>query len=232
MKVAIMQPYFLPYIGYFQLMASADVFVIYDNIKYTKKGWINRNRMLLNGKDSVFSLPLMKGADSLNIAERAISPDFNKIKLLNQFHGTYSKAPYFKEVFPLIEDIIRYEDDNLFSYLHYSVCKIASLLNIKTKIIISSSVSDNENLKGQDKVLSICKALSASHYINAIGGKELYSESDFAREGIRLSFIQSHLEEYRQFSTTFVPWLSIADVLMFNSLDAVRHSVKYNYSLV
>ncbi|WP_415838550.1 WbqC family protein, partial [Rahnella bruchi] len=143
-----------------------------------------------------------------------------------------SKAPYFKEVFPLIEDIIRYEDDNLFSYLHYSVCKIASLLNIKTKIIISSSVSDNENLKGQDKVLSICKALSASHYINAIGGKELYSESDFAREGIRLSFIQSHVEEYRQFSTTFVPWLSIADVLMFNSLDAVRHSVKYNYSLV
>ncbi|WP_415838542.1 WbqC family protein, partial [Rahnella bruchi] len=94
MKVAIMQPYFLPYIGYFQLMASADVFVIYDNIKYTKKGWINRNRMLLNGKDSVFSLPLMKGADSLNIAERAISPDFNKMKLLNQFHGAYSKAPY------------------------------------------------------------------------------------------------------------------------------------------
>lgn len=232
MKVAIMQPYFLPYIGYFQLMASADVFVIYDNIKYTKKGWINRNRMLQNNKDTVFSLPLTKGADSLNIADRTISPGFNKTKLLNQFKGAYSKAPFFSEIYPFVEDIVLHEESNLFAYLHYSLCRTAALLDIKTRIIISSSVSENENLKGQDKVLSICKALSADHYINAIGGKELYSEGDFAREGIRLSFIQSHGEEYPQFSNTFVPWLSIADVLMFNSLDTVRHSVKYNYSLV
>ena len=87
MKVAIMQPYFLPYIGYFQLIAAVDVFIVYDNIKYTKKGWINRNRILLNGKDVMFSLPLKSDSDYLNIRDRELSADLSRGKLLNQFRG-------------------------------------------------------------------------------------------------------------------------------------------------
>lgn len=232
MKLAIMQPYFLPYIGYFQLMASVDVFVVYDNIKYTKKGWINRNRMLINGQDAIFSLPLKKGADSLNIIDREITSDFNKTKLLNQFRGAYAKAPFFKDIFPYVEDVVSYQDDNLFGYLHYSLCKMSELLDIKTRIITSSSLTVDDNLKGQDKVLSICKALDAKNYINAIGGQALYDSADFEGEGVVLNFIQSEAIEYTQFSAPFVPWLSIVDLLMFNSLDRVRHWVKYNYSLV
>lgn len=232
MKLAIMQPYFLPYIGYFQLMAAVDTFVVYDNIKYTKKGWINRNRMLQNGQDMTFSAPLKKASDSLHIVERELSPEFDKKKLLNQFRGAYAKAPYFHDIFPHLETIVNYPANNLFDYLYHSLCQIAALLELNTKFIISSSLSVDSTLKGQDKVLSICRSLNAQTYINAIGGRELYNKTDFAQQGISLSFIQSELFEYPQFGSAFVPWLSIVDVLMFNSLDAVCHRVRHNYSLV
>src|SRR5690554_5299659 len=103
MKLAIMQPYFLPYLGYYQLIAAVDVFVVYDNIKYTKKGWINRNRFLLNGQDAVFSLSLRKDSDSLDVRQRQLSPAFERAKLLNQFRGAYGSAPYFEETYALLE---------------------------------------------------------------------------------------------------------------------------------
>ena len=134
MKVGIMQPYFLPYIGYFQLIASVDQFIVYDNIKYTKKGWINRNRMLQNGIDVMFSLPLKKDSDSLEVVQRELAADFNRDKLLNQFKGAYRKAPYFGETMHLIERIIRFEDNNLFSYLHHSIIQICKHLGITTDI--------------------------------------------------------------------------------------------------
>ena len=102
MKVGIMQPYFLPYVGYFQLIAAVDLFIVYDNIKYTKKGWINRNRMLLNGTDTTFSLPLRKDSDYLNVVDRELSLDFDRHKLLNQLRGAYIRAPYFNVVWPML----------------------------------------------------------------------------------------------------------------------------------
>ena len=96
MRLAIMQPYFFPYIGYFQLIAAVDMFIVYDNIKYTKKGWINRNRMLQNGKDVMFSLPLKSDSDYLDVCERELAADFNRDKLLNQFKGAYRRRPVFR----------------------------------------------------------------------------------------------------------------------------------------
>lgn len=93
MKLSIMQPYFLPYSGYFQLIAASDLFVVYDNIKYTKKGWINRNRFLRDGKAVPFSLPLKHAPDSLEIRERELTANFNPGKLLNQFRAAYRQAP-------------------------------------------------------------------------------------------------------------------------------------------
>src|SRR5690606_18130129 len=122
MRLAIMQPYFCPYIGYFQLMNAVDKFVVYDNIQYTKKGWINRNRILMNGKDQLFSLPVKKDSDYLNINQRFLSDDFDgeKKKLLNKFKGAYNKAPYFKEIFPLLQEIINDDSNNLFDYIYHS----------------------------------------------------------------------------------------------------------------
>ncbi|HSH97724.1 MAG: WbqC family protein [Methylophilaceae bacterium] len=222
MKLAIMQPYFLPYIGYFQLIASVDVFVIYDNIKYTKKGWINRNRMLQNGKDVMFSLPLKSDSDYLFISQRELSTDFKRDRFLNQITELYKKAPFFDSVLPIIRKIIQYQENNLFLFLQYSIISICEYLELKTSILVSSGIALDHDLKAQNKVLSVCHALKANTYINAIGGKELYSKEVFEAHNLELKFLSSQNFSYIQFGDTFVPWLSILDVLMFNSKDAIQ----------
>lgn len=232
MKLAIMQPYFLPYIGYFQLIAAADVFIVYDNIKYTKKGWINRNRILQNGSDVTFSLPLKKDSDHLNVDQRELAINFDRTKLLNQFKGAYSRAPYFTHIFPLLECIVRHEEGNLFRYIHHGLLKTCEYLGVTTEVKVSSEVLIDHDLRGQDKVLALCQALNADTYINAIGGMDLYSKENFLENGIKLQFIKSKSFEYPQFGAPFVPWLSIVDVLMFNPIDLVRERIRSHYDLI
>ena len=232
MKLAIMQPYFLPYIGYFQLISAVDVFVVYDNIKYTKKGWINRNRIIQNGRDGVFSLPLKKDSDSLDVVHRRLSNDFYREKLLNQFRGAYSRAPYFRHIFPLLERIVHCKEVNLFHYIHHSVVEICNYLDIATEIRIASEVSVDHSLKAEEKIIALCKSLKANTYINAIGGFELYSKENFQKSSIVLQFLKSAPFEYSQFENQFIPWLSIIDVLMFNSLSEIKGKVLKNYYLV
>jgi hypothetical protein len=222
MRLGIMQPYFFPYIGYFQLIAAVDLFVVYDNIKYTKKGWINRNRFLQNGKDAMFSLSLKKDSDSLDVCKRELAASFNREKLLNQLKGAYRRAPYFEQTFPLIEKVVRYSEPNLFLFLHNSIVQVCTHLGITTKIMVSSEVVIDHSLQAQDKVLALCEALGATTYINAIGGMGLYTRELFLEKGIDLKFVQSKLFEYLQFGEAFVPWLSIIDVMMFNPVGGVR----------
>lgn len=231
MKLAIMQPYFFPYIGYFQLISAVDLFIVYDNIKFTKKGWINRNRILQNGKDVMISLPLKKDSDYLDVCERKLAIDFNRDKLLNQLTGAYRRAPYFSQTFPLLEQILSYEDPNLFAFLHHSIVKTSEHLGISTKISVSSSFDIDHNLKGQDKVLALCEITGASTYFNSIGGMGLYSKETFQEKNIELKFIQSKPFEYAQFGNEFVPWLSIIDVMMFNSLANIQNLISTNYEL-
>lgn len=227
-----MQPYFFPYIGYFQLIAAVDLFIVYDNIKYTKKGWINRNRMLQNGKDMMFSLPLKHDSDKLDVCDRELAADFSCDKLLNQIKGSYHRAPYFSQTFPLIEQTVRYHDTNLFRFLHHSIVRTCEHLGIATEIRVSSGVAINHDLKNQDKVLALCAALGASTYVNAIGGRELYSKEMFKERGVELNFIQPKPFQYPQFGNEFVPWLSIVDVMMFNSKEETLASIIGNFDLV
>lgn len=214
-----MQPYFFPYIGYFQLIKAVDRYVIYDNIQYTKKGWINRNRILQNGRDTYITIPLQKDSDYLYIKDRFISSSFDKIKMLNQIQHNYKKAPYFDSVMPVINDILNYDERNLFLYIFNSVKVICHYLNIKTEFIISSSINIDHSLKGEDKVLAICKSLKATDYYNAIGGQGLYSKELFKENGLNLSFLKTNPIEYKQFGNEFIPYLSILDVMMFNSRE-------------
>jgi hypothetical protein len=232
MKIAIMQPYFLPYIGYFQLISSADLFIVYDNIKYTKKGWINRNRMLLNGKDVIFSLPLKKDSDFLDVREREIAVDFNRVRLLNQIAGPYRRAPYFSQTFPLVEQIVRNEERNLFRFIHHSIVSICKHLGIATDIRISSGIAIDHELRRQDQVIALCEAVGADTYINAIGGVDLYVKDEFKARGIDLKFIKSKPFEYPQFGNKFVPCLSIIDVLMFNPLTTTATIINGGYELL
>ena len=231
MKLAIMQPYFLPYICYFQLIAAVDQFVVYDNIKYTKKGWINRNRMLQNGKDVVFSLPLKNDSDSLDVCERELAADFNRDKLLNQIIGAYRRAAYFEQTFPLIEQIVRFGDANLFRYLHHSIVSVCAHLGLNTEIGMSSEIDIDHELKGQDKVLALCQALGAETYINAIGGMDLYDRDVFRAQGVAIKFIRSEPFEYAQFGALFVPWLSMLDVMMFNAPEQINSVIRGGYEL-
>lgn len=233
MKLGIMQPYFFPYIGYWQLLTAVDIFIIYDNLEYSKKGWINRNRMLLNGKDVLFTLPLKGDSDYLNIDQRKIAESFDKDKMLNRFAAAYRKAPYFDQTFPLVERLVQWNKENLFWFLYHSVVSIVEHLAIQVEIRISSQVPIDHTLKSQDKVLAMCKATGADTYINAIGALAmgLYSRKKFQEKEVELKFIKTNPIEYKQFGNEFVPWLSIIDVMMFNPLERTREYLD-KYELV
>jgi hypothetical protein len=232
MNIAIMQPYFFPYVGYFQLISAVDLFIVYDNIKYTKKGWINRNRMLQNGADVMFSLPLKSDSDYLDVCDRELAADFDGSKLLNQIIGAYRRAPHFAQTLPLLEQIVRYPDRNLFQFLHHSLARTCEHLGITTKIAISSTIDIDHTLKNQDKVLALCAATGATCYTNAIGGLELYAKDAFQANNTALQFIKSKPFEYTQLGNPFVPWLSIIDVMMFNPIDDIRAYLQSSYELI
>jgi len=227
-----MQPYFLPYIGYFQLIAAVDRFVVYDNIKYTKKGWINRNRFLSGGHDEVFSLPLQKASDALDVRERRLAPGFDRAKLLNRLAEAYRRAPYFDEVMPLLRQIIEHHGDNLFDFIYHALIVVCGRLGIGTPLLVSSALEIDHGLQGQDRVMAICRRLGANTYINAIGGRDLYSRDAFAEHGIDLHFLQSRPCDYPQFGQPFVPWLSILDVMMFNAPESIASGLLGQYDLV
>lgn len=233
MKLGIMQPYFLPYIGYWQLLNAVDKYIIYDNIEFTKSSWIRRNRILLNGKDKMFSIPIKKDSDFLNIDKRELTEDSIKerVKILNQIKVAYKKAPEFEKVFPLLQEIFLYEEKNLFKFIFNSVKKIKDYLDIKTEIIISSKVNIDHSLKNKDKVIAFCKELEATKYYNAIGGQELYSFEEFKDNRIELKFLKTEEIIYRQFNNEFIPNLSIIDVMMFNSKEKIKVFLN-TYSLI
>lgn len=234
MKVGIMQPYIFPYIGYFQLINAVDCFVIYDNIQYTKKGWINRNRILVNGKDEYFTIPLLKESDFLNVVDRHLSADWQKEKgkLLNKIKENYRKAPYFNDVIRLIEDCFNYTSNNLFDFIFNALNKTLEYLSIKTPIVVSSTLPIDHTLKAEEKVIAICGALNATTYINPIGGTELYSKERFLQQGIQLQFIKADNIQYKQFNNEFIPFLSIIDVMMFNSKSTITDYLNNSFTLI
>jgi hypothetical protein len=214
MKVAIMQPYLLPYLGYFQLIHAVDVFVIYDDVNYIKQGWINRNYILANGQRQRITLPLL-GASSNRLINQIRTG--RRDKVLKSLQQSYSKAPCFDSVYPIILDIFSRPEENLGFFLDYQLRRLSEYLALKPKWLMSSGLHKNIRLLGQDKVLAICRELGATHYINLPGGEGLYDRDVFTKEGLRISFLRPRQVEYSQGSSDpFEPNLSIIDVMMFN----------------
>lgn len=223
MKLGIMQPYFIPYIGYWQLLNAVDEYVIYDDVNFIKGGWINRNRILVNKVPQYFNIPMLGASPNKLINEVGVNQDEKVInKNLRIVQAAYSKAPYFKDVFPMVEEMLRCGESNLASYITVSTRMICDYLGIRTKIFISSDIEKNNQLTGQDKVLEICRILGATEYYNAIGGRELYSFEAFQEKGIVLHFLKRNEIQYQQFGEQFYQDLSIVDVMMFNSKERVQ----------
>ncbi|MDP4145749.1 MAG: WbqC family protein [Bacillota bacterium] len=224
MKVGIMQPYLFPYLGYFQLINAVDKFVVYDDVQYMKGGWINRNRILINGSVNTFTLRIKKDDFRLNINQRYLVENYqyeNK-KILKSIELAYKKATYYDNVIGLIKDILMYDETNLSKFITNSIIQICKYLELDTEIILSSTIEKEHMDDAQDKVIQVNKLLDADTYINAIGGKELYSKSIFKANGLNLYFIKMNNVTYKQFNNEFIPCLSIIDVLMFNSKKSIK----------
>ena len=221
-----MQPYLFPYIGYFQLIHSVDSFIIIDDVQYIKGGWINRNRILLDGGPCYITLPVEKGHLRDNINQRNFSSsEYKKSqqKILHQLSNAYRKAAYFSEVMRLVEQVFACEERNVARFLTCQLRKVCDYLRIETPFLLSSEIMKATNgLTGQSRVIAICKVLGADRYINAIGGVSLYDRESFEREDIKLNFIKTHDLNYRQFENTFIANLSIIDVMMFNPVPQIR----------
>ncbi len=219
-----MQPYFLPYIGYFQLIHAVDAFVVYDNIQFSKKGWFHRNRMLQNGRDEYFSLPLKKDSDFLDVRERRLSDTWatDREKTLRKIAGNYRKAPHFETAYPLVEQIFHFPDSGLFPFIYNSLKTLCDFLEIRTPLVVSSTLEIDHSLKGQEKVIALVKKAGGSTYLNPIGGFDLYQPADFRAEGLTLQFHKARPFSYPQLGNEFVPWLSVLDLMMFNSQEQIR----------
>lgn len=215
MKVAVMQPYFFPYIGYFQLIHAADAFVIYDDVNYIKGGWINRNFILSHGEKKRITLQLF-GA-SPNCLINQVKVGNNRHKLLKTIQQNYSRAPHYQNVTHLIEQILGSEETNLASFLEDSLRKICGYLGLSREWYISSDLKKDISLRGQQKILAVCAEVGASQYINMTSGEGLYDYGSFAERDIGLSFLEPNIVQYQQSNNEFVPNLSIIDVMMFNS---------------
>lgn len=246
MKLAIMQPYFFPYIGYFQCIQAVDKYILYDNVDYIRKGWMHRNRILIKYHLPMYiNVPIIEKSSHKKIYEIQIDPSSVwKKKLLKLLVMNYKGSNYFNEVFPVIENLIKTEETTLFKYNSEIIKGISLFLDIQTEIVSENSnylpleealngIEDNnysefpellvtKPLKKTARILKICSAEGAAMYINAIGGEELYSKEEFKAYGVELSFLKTRLFSYTQFSKSFHPHLSVIDVLMHNGKEGTK----------
>jgi len=222
--VAMMQPYLFPYLGYFQLIAISDVFVLGDDLQYVKGSWMNRNRVLVNGQPKLITFPLKKGRQAESVNQRWLCDDFEREAdaLLRMLERCYAKAPQREQVLPLLRDILHYPERNLALFTENSIRRLCAYLDIETPIHCGSSLGLPARMEMQDRVIQICHRMDGELYLNPIGGLELYCPARFRADGLLLRFLRMDDITYAQFKHPFVPSLSIIDVLMFNSRDEIK----------
>jgi len=230
MKIGIMQPYFLPYIGYWQLLNVVDKFVILDDVTFIKKGYINRNSILNKNEIINIRLNIKKISQNKLIRDHYLFNDEKwKIKLLSTIEHSYHKSVYYNEVYTLIKEILNYDLTNLSDFLYNQIIKISNYLNITTDIIKTSSAYNLSHLKGKYKIMKICEMESANIYINAIGGQSIYNYDEFKNNNIELKFIKTLTNKikYKQFNYDFHKNLSILDIMMHNDIEEIKKMLNY-----
>lgn len=224
MKLAIMQPYFFPYLAYFQLVNTVDKFVFYDDVQYIKGGWINRNKILVSNKENIITLSLVSSSPNKKINEIKISNGYDKV--LRKIAHSYQKAPFFKKVFPIVEEVFNAIDENslISEIAAFSVILVSKFMSIEVDFEFSSKCYYNTRHLGRtERLVEICKLNNADTYINPKGGSELYTKDEFNKHNISLFFISTFFTKYNQFNNKiFIPNLSIIDVMMFNSPAIIK----------
>lgn len=236
MKIGIMQPYFLPYVGYYQLINHVDLFVLFDDVQFIRKGWINRNRIVnADGGSSYINVPIQKCSLSTKIRDVRVKPGESwKTKILSQCETSYrKKAPHYWKVSKLLSDGLNNDDFINIVELNKRLLEIScKYIGIDTKIIISSEQGFDYSsiVNSGDWALEISNQLGAKEYINPISGREIFDKSKFQNANIDLRFIRSKPYNYEQHDT-FVPDLSILDLMMFNGEEELVRLVE-NYEVL
>ena len=226
MKVAIMQPYFFPYIGYWQLIHAADCFVLFDDAQYIRHGWVNRNRVLKPGGGWQYILvPLKKHAATESIKNVQAHPEKQwKELIIGQLTHYKNKARYFEETNELVRDILFSNNEQRIAAINFvTIKKLSEQLDIKKTIILSSDQNFDYSCVSDagEWALRIGEQMGASEYINPVAGAELFSQEKFSSRNIKLSFLRPHEIVYSQ-RGAFEPSLSIIDVLMFNGMEGTK----------
>jgi len=216
--IAIMQPYFLPYLGYFQLIAAVDKFVVLDDVNYIRGGWINRNRMLMNGVPHLFTVPLRGASQNRRICDLAVMEENGwRDKLLRSINQAYGRAPYYTQVIALLEAMLHFPNLQLDQFLLNSLQQTIQYIGLNTELAPTSRAYGNAELPGERRIIDICVREGATNYINPIGGTGLYSHEDFRQHGIALHFLKSRSSSYNQGKHPHTAGLSIIDVMMHNA---------------
>ena len=197
MKIAVMQPYFLPYLGYFQLIAAVDRFVFYDDVNFMKKGWVNRNQLLHRGEKRLFSIPLSGASQNRRINEIPLAIDSRwRHKFFRTIESSYSRAPNYESTVGWLSSLLGAEYDNIGELAKASVKSVCSIVGLSTELVDSSSKYGNVNLKGQERILDICLRENSKIYVNAQNGRHLYDPLSFQSRDIELRFISPTLKPY------------------------------------
>lgn len=221
MKIAIMQPYFFPYIGYFQLVDAVDKFIFYDDVNFIKNGWINRNKILINSTPAYITIQL-KEASSFRLINQVEFTN-NRSKIGKSIQMAYKKAQNFEQVWPLVNSVLIHETEKISELAIKSVTEVCEYLGIRTEFEISSKAYfETKNLERTERIISICKRTNAQAYYNLPGGIKLYSKDVFKENGLEIFFIKSCINNNKQFNNTFNPFLSIIDVIMHNPIELVK----------
>ena len=215
---AITQPYFFPYLGYWQLLAAADVFVILEQVKYVKQSWINRNFILGTSGSLLISVPVEKASNKSLIEHRRISDVWTKArgKTLRAISQSYKKSRFFHHIYPWLQEQLTFPENGLSKYLERQIRSTAHLLSIDTKIVTEGDLGNFVDLERNHRIFEICKSLDCERYLNLPGGRTLYSPDSFREADLSLGFLSPELPRYSQGSREFVPSLSIIDSLFWN----------------
>lgn len=220
MKLAVMQPYLFPYLGYYQLVFCSDIFVFYDDVTYIKGGYINRNAILSQNKAQRFTIPVPGASSNVLIKDLNFSPDVKKV--LSSIRQSYSKAPFFADVYPMLEKVLTQSNRNVADLCRNSISVVFEYLGINKQFYFSSQLSYDRTLSPADKLVQMCKLFQCDEYVNSPGGQALYSKEYFSSKNVTLNFILPQITSYKQCSSDYIPYLSMIDVLMWNDIDSIR----------
>jgi hypothetical protein len=222
MTLGVMQPYLFPYLGYYQLMRACDRFAVLDDVTFINRGWINRNHLLVHGEPHLFTVPLVRASQNRLIRDIAVATGDWRTKLMRTIATAYARAPHYRGTSALVGSVLEGSAGSIGDLAFASLRAVHEHVGLSTTLIRSTDIYDNQNLRGQARILDICRREGAEVYANLPGGRALYDAESFRSAGIELRFLDARAREYPQLGQPFQPDLSIIDVLMFNGPAGTR----------